>query len=290
MKEQEIQHLKGVFEDGSYSFSSPGAIKGFYERLSYFRKYSSLLPLLEACKGASWLTVGDSYGNDGIFIKSHGGDATCSDLYLGVLEEARSRGLLDKCQEADLERLPFSDGAFDFVVCSMCLHHLSKPYLGIYEMSRVAAKAFVVIEPNDVSFHWAHPLKRLLKKALLMESPEHSYEHVGNYLYAFSRRELEKAGVPLGVRCVATRWFNTSWNESISNPLVKSATCARILLKDALCLLGLDAPVNIASVLFKQEPDARICAALKAFGYSIAKLPSNGRPPGEAGESQNSKE
>ena len=59
---------------------------------------------------------------------------------------------------------------------------MSRPYAAIYDMLRVARFGVVVIEPQDPWVDWP---------CLTDETKPH-YEPVGNYVYQFSFREIEK--------------------------------------------------------------------------------------------------
>ncbi len=62
-------------------------------------------------------------------------------------ERARRYGLDITPIVADVERLPFADGAFDVVLVHDGLHHLEQPQVGLAEMARVARRWVSVTEP-----------------------------------------------------------------------------------------------------------------------------------------------
>ncbi len=49
----------------------------------------------------------------------------------------------------DVERLGFTDRAFDFVVVHQGLHHCHSPHRGLLEMYRVARRGVLAFEPRD---------------------------------------------------------------------------------------------------------------------------------------------
>lgn len=51
----------------------------------------------------------------------------------------------------DGEPLPFEENTFDVVLCGSLLHHLERPIDAVREMTRVARRFVVLIEPNSVN-------------------------------------------------------------------------------------------------------------------------------------------
>jgi len=72
---------------------------------------------------------------------------------------------------------------------------MSRPYAAIYEMLRVARYGFVIIEPQDPWMDW--PCRT--------DPTQPHYESVGNYVYQFSRRDIEKIGYGTNITGVATK-------------------------------------------------------------------------------------
>jgi len=68
------------------------------------------------------------------------------------------------------------------VIVRAGLHHLPYPMIGIYEMLRVAKKWILFMEAQD------NFITRGIRKLWLVETIEPS----GNYVYTFTRREMEK--------------------------------------------------------------------------------------------------
>lgn len=104
--------------------------------------YQSVAPLLPAghLRGRV-LDAGCGVGKDSWTMASSNGCRLWSvDLsWQGVQKTAeRLRHLcLAAVLQADLERLPFSEGAFDFVYSYGVVHHLPDPFLGFQELVRV---------------------------------------------------------------------------------------------------------------------------------------------------------
>lgn len=68
------------------------------------------------------------------------------DLSPAMVERARAR-LADRAEvrEADAERLPFHDGAFDLVVCNDSFHHYPDPDRAAFQMWRVLRKGGALV-------------------------------------------------------------------------------------------------------------------------------------------------
>jgi len=72
------------------------------------------------------------------------------DLHEKTLESAREIGSGEGIEflQADATNLPFADAAFDYVVCSMFLHHLDEPFAAgvLRELDRVARRGVIVAD------------------------------------------------------------------------------------------------------------------------------------------------
>ena len=101
--------------------------------------------------GATALTVCGGSGMDAEFLAEAGAHVMSSDISLGAARRARERarryGLDITSIVADIERLPFADGAVDVVLVHDGLHHLERPRVGLAEMGRVARHWVSVTEP-----------------------------------------------------------------------------------------------------------------------------------------------
>lgn len=101
--------------------------------------------------GATALTVCGGSGMDAEFLARAGALVVSSDISLGAArrtrERARRYGLDITPVVADVEHLPFADGAFDLVLVHDGLHHLERPQTGLAEMARVARRWISVTEP-----------------------------------------------------------------------------------------------------------------------------------------------
>ena len=57
-------------------------------------------------------------------------------------------------READIEKLPFADGAFDTVICTHVLEHVLNIDVAIRELRRVTAKRLLVIVPLEREYRF----------------------------------------------------------------------------------------------------------------------------------------
>jgi ubiquinone/menaquinone biosynthesis C-methylase UbiE len=173
--------LKGGY--GNYDgFINPNSIWYWMhtyclEQLGYF---FSKIP------ASYFLTVGDGYcGREAGFVKRYGHKVHASDMETCLIEVAKDWGVIDECSQQDMNKLSFADDTFDYALVKESLHHLSKPYQGLYEMMRVSKKGIILIEPNgDNERKYAFS----------------SFEETGNYCFAFSSHELIKVGLSMGCR------------------------------------------------------------------------------------------
>jgi SAM-dependent methyltransferase len=109
------------------------SIKEFFEKipLSYF------------------LTAGDGYcGREASYIKQFGHRVHASDIETCLIEIAKNKNLIDEYSKQDMHQLKFEDNCFDYSLVKESLHHLSKPYQGLYELFRVSKNGVILIEPN----------------------------------------------------------------------------------------------------------------------------------------------
>jgi len=102
-----------------------------------------------------------------------------------------------KGKVVDNENLPFPDNHFDYTFIFAALHHLSRPNVGLYELLRVSKYGLIVNEPND---SW---LTRLAAEFGFVKEIEKS----GNYVYRYSKREIQKIANSLFSKYEIDRFF-----------------------------------------------------------------------------------
>jgi len=169
------------------------------DRINYWRHTRLLAPALEVLgvfRPKTWLTIGDGAGTDAWRLIDAGlGEALATDLEDTVLKKTKEAGYISQYQVANAEKLPFPDNSFDFVLCKETLHHMERPYLGIYESLRVARYAVAIIEPQDPFVDVPHKIGTF----------EPGYERVGNFVYCLSEHELMKLAYGLNLLGIATK-------------------------------------------------------------------------------------
>jgi len=167
----------------------------FVYESNYFHDYFRALPFIRVKKlldksgitldSASLMVAGCGCGIDAYYLKKYYQPSRIcfTDISEYALEKARS--CFHDCEFAvvDNEHLDFADNSFDYVFIAAALHHLKEPSRGVYELLRVARRGLVVIEPNDT---W---LTRFFERLGLAH--QYEVEH-GNYVYRYSKRDVEK--------------------------------------------------------------------------------------------------
>jgi len=263
------------------------------------RMYACLDPFLNSFPEAIWLTVGDGrYGRDAHYIQSHGCKVTASDISESLLKVGIERGYIKEYSVENVERLSFEDDAFDFVFAKECLHHLPRPWIGFYEMLRVARKGIVVIEPMEAPlvknprsvmknlaafflnryFPW---LKHLFSCGDVIRPYWNDWEEVGNYVFRVSEREIEKIALALDYSMCAFKYLNDTYikgveQSSLDSPMFQQIKRA-IAKRDRLCELGLNQASykKVSCAIFKAVPSEAVNETLRQAGYRINILPRN---------------
>jgi ubiquinone/menaquinone biosynthesis C-methylase UbiE len=184
----EDEHQRSRYE----SWWIPGTV-------NYWRHTRLMAPALKVLQGMtklSWLTLGDGAGMDAWRLLQAGFEnVLATDLDDTVLRQTFNRGLITQFGVENAEALSLADNSVDFILCKEALHHMSRPYAAIYEMLRVARYGFVIVEPQDPWVDWPCRTDGTLPH----------YESVGNFVYQFSRRDIEKIGYGVNMRGVASR-------------------------------------------------------------------------------------
>lgn len=249
-------------------------------RWRQMRLLGAINPLLEAFPGASWLTVGDGRGAiEARYIAAHGSRATPMDITGVVLQAARDAGLIEEYLVGSVESLPLKTGSRDFVLAKDMLHHVSRPWLGLYEMLRVAREGICFIEPYDHSFQHSLVAPPTGDRAA-MPAPWHLFEEgVGNYVYSFSDREVAKFCMGLGLPFLAYKGFADYYNPEF-DPL--PATPERAAELEALlkryeegAARGENSLELVAYVILKKPPLEPVRRKFEDAGFLFAQLPRN---------------
>lgn len=243
------------------------------------RMLSFLDPIIRGNKNATWLTVGDCYGSDAQFLVNRGMNVLATDISDNFLRKAKKNLGIKKYKKENAEDLSFIDKDFDYVLCKESFHHFPRPTVALYEMLRVAKKAVILIEPNDVhvrSIGW----KRFWSVEDLRTRVNH-FEISGNYVYATSRREMEKVALGIGLPAVAFSGFDDIYIEKASNDKIANNTFSFRKIKATLWLLDILYKLRmrdrslLVSIIFKEKPSPKMTKRLRHFGYDVKMLPKN---------------
>ncbi|MGB5287387.1 MAG: class I SAM-dependent methyltransferase, partial [Ignavibacteriaceae bacterium] len=195
--QHQIDHLKHYPEERCRMMLDHSTIN----RWRHERMYKFIDPLLQLFPKSEWLTVGDFYyGSDAQYIHSKGHNVVASDINDNFLKKGKEKGYIENYSEENLESLRFNDCSFDFVLCKETLHHLPRPYAGLYEMLRVSKVGVLLIEPFDrfINASLFEKISNWLLKKLKGKMHD-MYEPSGNYKYPISTREIEKIALGMNL-------------------------------------------------------------------------------------------
>lgn len=252
------------------------------------RMYSALDPLLKADPGAEWLTVGDGrYGSEAHYIMEKGGRAVASDISDALLKEAKEMGFISAYRKENAEHLSVPDLSFDYVVCKESFHHLPRPMMLFYEMARVSRKGFVFIEPRDLSVLESFRdvlglmLTRSVSAAVRKHRTRHRFESTGNYVYALTEVELEKAAMGLELPTVAFKGMHDAYAKGVEfekldrNGPLQRRLKMKIAARNAISRVGVVGYSMLCAVVFKLQPPETVREELRAGRYKVKDLPRN---------------
>jgi len=248
---------------------------------NHWRHRRFMEPLLDVLqtRDDSWLTVGDGSGHDSWLLLNDGfQDVLTTDIGAGTLRRSLAEGHIRKYAQANAEDLKFADGQFDGVLCKEAFHHMRRPYLGLYEMLRVARRAVVLIEPQD---QWADFPTRV-------GAARPSYERVGNYVYSMSAREVQKIALGLNLPGYACKNMQDVYiagcefaRADASDPLFARMTQAVAELQ-ARCEQQQEKWNYLLTIFFKDPAllaDAALQERLQALGWKVERTDTNPHLP-----------
>ena len=244
------------------------------------RMYTFVNPITKANPKTSWLTVGDGrYGTEAHYLADRVQDVLATDIADMFLKEAKNAGYIKKYKRENAEKLSFENNSFDYVLCKESYHHFPRPAIALYEMLRVAKKAVILIEPNDVKtrgFSW--------KRFWSIDDPKTQVNHFevsGNYVYSISRREIEKVALGVGLPAVAFSGFDDIYIEKSSTDKIADNTFSFKRIKAILWFLDILYKLRmrdrslLVAIIFKERPSSKMIRELKLFGYDVRMLPKN---------------
>ncbi|MCB9030397.1 MAG: class I SAM-dependent methyltransferase [Deltaproteobacteria bacterium] len=294
MKSVTVQdHISKVLERAKETFDgqvAPPAEKLIFNmtkcksRLFRQRMIEPLVPIIDSEPAASWLTVGDGWGQEAHHLRSFGAKVVATDIDTSFLQDVHAAGLIDRFESQNLEKLTYQDRSFDYVVAKEMLHHLSRPYLGIYEMMRVARKAVVIIEPQDPKINESLSMQAEGAKeeyeARLYDNTPFFFEPVGNYIYRFSEREFEKVAYGVGRTKVAFKGLNDMASEATRIDVNNDQEGFKKLLqelaiKDHISMRGLRRYEYIMAIIFMDKLEDSLADSLVRQGWNIRTLMQN---------------
>lgn len=240
-------------------------------------------PLISAFPDATWLTLGDgAMGKEAYYLQKRGVSVTATDIDDRILSYVHKQGFIKNYARQDAERLTYPDKSFDFVFCKNTLHHLARPYLGIYEMLRVANKAVVIMEPQDPKIN--DNLKAQSDgafeeyQALLFGNTDFFFEKCGNYIYRLSERELEKVAFGMSRTKIAFRGINEiEYSLDINNnPEAFNETMRNLAIKDLISSSGHRRFEVLMTIIFvDNDVPSTIDQQLSNVGWQVKNLPPN---------------
>jgi SAM-dependent methyltransferase len=255
--------------------------------------------------GWRWLTIGDAHGWDAARLGSMGApDVTASDLSGIRLEHARNEGLIQNYRVENAESMTASNGEFDVVFCKEAFHHLPRPWIGLYEMLRIARKVVLLIEPRDWIIDkgpvtlsgpiglvknllaWArmrlrHAPERVSTAARFLLGDKPHYEEVGNYMFSVSSREIEKVALGMDLPAVGFFALNDHFEKGLTNYSADEsdpefARIRRLLESaDSISEGGMGSTSMLLSALFIEMPSTDLKRKLAEAGWHIKSLTRN---------------
>jgi len=135
---------------GNYRQQSTYFAKAKYRRADDAVVAAYVLPKLDLIETivplatSSVLDIGCGNGVFTLYLKDRCGFVTGVDFSSNMLAENPCRGLI----QGDVAQLPIQAGSFDAAFAANVLHHVDSPRQVVLEMTRVAKRWVVLIEPN----------------------------------------------------------------------------------------------------------------------------------------------
>jgi ubiquinone/menaquinone biosynthesis C-methylase UbiE len=169
-----------------------------YFRALPFEAVKSLLNAAGIPSGGKTLVAACGIGTDLHYLRQfHSSVYYMCDISASMVGLANANHPDARGNAADIETLPYADDCFDLVFVASSLHHLPRPYIGLYELMRVAKRAVIVVEPND----------SLLTRIASTMGLATVVEQAGNYVYRFSREDFQHVARALFYKCLCRRLF-----------------------------------------------------------------------------------
>jgi SAM-dependent methyltransferase len=299
-KQQEI-HLS------SLQFMSRQEFLQYEETVDAWRHKRMMIPFAPFVKDLnwSWLTVGDAHGWDASRLMSMGAEeVTASDLSTIRLEHAKNEGIIRHYRAENAESMTAQTGEFDVVFCKEAFHHLPRPWIGLYEMIRVARRVVLMIEPRDwiidkgpvtlsgpkgmanklllwVRTKFGIAPKPISKSDIFRLGDKPHYEEVGNFMFTISSREIEKVALGMDLPAIAFFALNDHFEVGLSRALAEESNPdfkrVQELLNqaDRISGGGIGSSSMLLTAIFVEMPSPELQSTLAEAGWYFKTLGRN---------------
>lgn len=205
LKQQQIESYRDLYADEAARSHVPWSRLRTHLEIGQVDRVISMVG--GDLTGTSVLTVCSGMGIECGRLAQAGAHVTATDLSPDSVKRLAAAYPDMTVRQADAEDLPFEDESFDIALVRRGLHHLPRPILGIHEMVRVARKHVILLEAQD---NWL--TRRLTGGRLFGLIPQGGrIECHGNYIYRFSRRELEKLAAAMFLKRIR---FHAEWHHN----------------------------------------------------------------------------
>ena len=228
------------------------------------RMYDTIERFANFYKDLRWLTIGDGrFGLDSIRLRKKFEIKSIfpTDISESFLKYSKDKGFIDNYGVENAEALSFEDNSFDIVFTKERMHHWPRPYLGIYEMLRVAAKAVILIEPFD-----NHSVVDVRS----------DYEKCGNFIFRVNLREFNKIIHSCDCAGIAYKFFNDAYERGAE--FEKFNNKSEILKKIKLRIDERDSSKTfsmVSLILFKDEINSKLKTDLEKDKFFFPKKYQN---------------
>jgi len=200
LKQQQIEHQKKNLGNKPNISYEGNVFHDFFRAIPFARTAALLDREGVNLNGKKVLVTSCGTGIDVYYLRKYYPDAifTVCDLSEIAVKVAATALHVEGSTE-DTENLSYIDQQFDYSFVAASLHHLPRPWIGLYEMIRVSRYGAIVIEPND----------SLLTRFATALGLATEVEPSGNYVFRVGNREVKKIAKSLFYRCATSRYFAT---------------------------------------------------------------------------------
>lgn len=245
------------------------------------RMRNTVLPIVNSFPNSKWITIGDgSFASDAYYLESKGMDVLSTSISDETISYAHNLGYIKKYKIVNAEDIQEENNSYDFVFCKESFHHFPRPYLGIYEMLRIANMGVILIEPQEGKTRLFDIIKKVIKIALRKDSNT-DFEPTGNFIFRININEFAKIMTALNHKTMAYKRFNDFFHSSLSAKSSKSFNIAKTItllgigIQNFLSKIGLMNYGLVTVILFKDEVSRELLNELKKEGFYIRELPTN---------------